>query len=275
MAIDIKDSINRLDWAEELITYLEDRVRKYVDSEPLTLKFAIMESKSNAPRQEEFNQFLKKYFKINPAGMASLRMNVVKDIPPTINIALGDVVENIRISYEYLAQAIAREHGMSGGELEYIYFPSTDKPKDLDARINSVFKGKLQQDITRKIKTFEPFMGGKYRIREIASLSNLNKHREPISVINVAKKIPIKNKETNFTIEELQVGLLLDSKSIDIYSIPIFESSKLTFTQPVPDLIIALHKIKGNTNKESGENVLQYLKESVILARQVVNSFTN
>lgn len=64
MAIDIKDSINRLDWAEELITYLEDRVRKYVDSEPLTLKFAIMESKSNAPRQEEFNQFLKNILKL-------------------------------------------------------------------------------------------------------------------------------------------------------------------------------------------------------------------
>ncbi|WP_201160537.1 hypothetical protein [Klebsiella grimontii] len=275
MTIDIKDSINRLDWAEELITYLEDRVRKYIDSEPLTLKFSIMETQSNAPRQDELNNFLKKYFKIDPAGMASLRLNVVKDTPPTINLALGDVVENIRISYEYLAQAIAKEHGMSGNELESIYFPSTDKPEYIDSRINKIFKGKLPQDIERKIKTLEPFMGGKYRIREIAALSNLNKHREPISVINVAKKISITNKETNSTIQEVQIGLILGSKAIDVYSIPIFESSKVTFTQPVPDLSIALHKIKENATEEGQENVLQYLKESVILARQVVDLFAN
>ncbi|HCI5981037.1 TPA: hypothetical protein NPN83_005363 [Klebsiella variicola subsp. variicola] len=275
MAIDIKDSINRLDWAEELITYLEDRIRKYIDSEPLTLKFAIMGTQSNSPRQGELNNFLQKYFKIDRAGMASLRLNVVKETPPTINLALGDVVENIRISYEYLAQAIAKEHGMSGEELESIYFPSTDKPEHIDARINKIFKGKLPQDIDRKIKTLEPFMGGKYRIREIAALSNLNKHREPISVINVAKKISITNKETNSTIQEVQVGLILGSTAIDVYSMPILESSKVTFTQPIPDLSIALHKIKKNATEEDHENVLQYLEESVILARQVVDLFAN
>lgn len=275
MAIDIKDSINRLDWADELITYLEDRIRKYIDSKPLTLKFAIMGSKSNAPRQEEINKFLKKYFNIDPAGMASLRLNVVKDTPPTINLALGDVVENIRISYEYLAQAIAKEHGMSGDELESVYFPSTDKSEYIDARIKKIFKGKLPQHVENKIKTLEPFMDGKYRIREIAALSNLNKHREPISVINVAKKISITNKETNSTIQEIQIGLILGSKAIDVYSIPISESSKVTFTQPVPDLSIALHKIKENAAEEGQENILQYLKECVILARQVADLLAN
>ncbi|HBT4836053.1 TPA: hypothetical protein MB316_000028 [Klebsiella quasipneumoniae subsp. similipneumoniae] len=275
MAIDIKDSINRLDWADELITYLEDRVRKYIDSEPLILKLAIMGSERHAPKQREIHQFVKKHFGIDPAGMVSLRLNVVKDTPPTINIALGDVVENIRISYEYLAQFIAREHGMSDDELGHVYFPSTDKPENLDARINRIFNEKLSPDFEQKIKKVEPFMGGKYRIREIAALSNLNKHREPISVINVAKKIAVTNNATNSTIQELQIGLILGSKAIDVYSIPIFEAHQIAFTQPVPDLCIALHKIKENANEETRENVLQYLKESVILARQVVNSFTN
>ncbi|PXK47800.1 hypothetical protein DMR96_24105 [Klebsiella pneumoniae] len=275
MAIDIKDSINRLDWADELITYLEDRIRKYIDSKPLTLTFAVMESKSNAPRHEEINQFLKKHIKIDPAGMASLRLNVVKDTPPTINLALGDVVENIRISYEYLAQAIAKEHGMSDDELESVYFPSTNKSEDIDGRIKRIFKGKLPQHVENKIKNLEPFMDGKYRIREIAALSNLNKHREPISVINVAKKISITNKETSSTIQEIQIGLILGAKAIDVYSTPIFECSKVTFTQPVPDLSIALHKIKENAAEESQENVLQYLKECVTLARQVTDLFSN
>ncbi|HGW3747196.1 hypothetical protein [Klebsiella pneumoniae] len=273
MTINLTDSINRLDWASELITYLEDRISKYLTASPLSLKLVSMDQGEPTKQQKDIQEFMRRHFRINLQEMKSIRLNIDTPTPATINLALGDVVENIRICYEYLAQSIAKEYGFDEKELDAVYFPSTNKVKDIDNRINAIFKGKTPQEINEKIKNLEPYMGGKYRIREIAALSNLNKHREPISVINIAKKITITSNSQRITIAELEAGMILGSNYLDVYSSPNLTPEDIIFSQPEPDLSIALHKIKEDNNEEGNENILQYLNKSVELAREVVDSF--
>ncbi|HDU5016158.1 TPA: hypothetical protein RFU30_002091 [Klebsiella quasipneumoniae subsp. quasipneumoniae] len=151
MAIDTSDSHDRLSRAKKLLSELDEEINNYVASNPI--KIDLVPDDGMIASVNESGELVltpDRYAQAGKENILVLRASIEKKQSKQINIMLGDVIENIRICYEYLAQSIGRDIGMSNEEFRKIHYPSTKLESGVDAEILKYFKGYEHLDIVKK-----------------------------------------------------------------------------------------------------------------------------
>lgn len=272
MAIDTSDSHDRLSRAKKLLSELDEEINNYVASNPI--KIDLVPDDGMIASVNESGELVltpDRYAQAGKENILVLRASIEKKQSKQINIMLGDVIENIRICYEYLAQSIGRDIGMSNEEFRKIHYPSTKLESGVDAEILKYFKGYEHLDIVKKIKDTEPFFNGKFNIKEVAELSNLNKHRKPISLIGFAGGFPV-SIGNGLSIGNMTIGIDPLIGYADITKIHKNHISQISYSQPIANISIDFSKI--NTTKDEFDTpAYDYVHQCIRNAEEVVRLF--
>ena len=160
---------------------------------------------------------------------------------------------------------------MSQIELRKVQYPSTKSESHVDSEIQKYFKNYVSFDEVKKIKITEPYLNGKYKIKEITELCNLNKHRKPISFISCAGGFPVAHGNS------LSIGdVTLEIDPIIGYAdiIQIHKNSRklVKYTQPKIKVSIDFRKINV-TSDQFDTPAYDYMAQSIIHAKNVIKIF--
>lgn len=272
MAIDLSDSHDRLSRAKKLLSELDDEIQKYVTSNPAKINLVPDDGMiSSVNESGELVLTPDPYAQAGKENNLILRVSIEREQPKQINIILGDIIENIRICYDYLAQSIGRDLGMSKQELRKVHYPATKLESGVDAEILKYFKGYEHIDVVKKIKDTEPFFHGKYNIKEVSELSNLNKHRKPISFISCAGGFPVVIGNT-LSIGNVTIGIDPIIGYADVVMIHKNQINQINYTQPTVNISIDFRKI-DITHEEFDTPAYDYANQCIKCAEDVVMFF--
>jgi hypothetical protein len=160
--------------AKKFICELEEELRRYRESNPLTASY-------------DFSQ--------NPPVM-QISWDAITDLPGAI---VGDAVHNMRTALDLMASELVRlkQHSDS-----WVYFPFSDNPASLDAAIKSKNFHKAGEDAVTLLKSFAPFRGGNEALRALHDLDIRDKHKALVLMgsamnIEVAGSYDIDDPEKN------------------------------------------------------------------------------
>lgn len=272
MAIDLSDSEDRLTRAEKLLTELNNEIHAYAASNPISIDLvpydgmitSISESGELILTPDPYGQTDKEDFLV-------LRASIVNNQPTQINIILGDIVNNIKTCYDYIAQSIGKAIGMSQRELRKVQYPSTKSESDVDSEIQKYFKNYVSFDEVKKIKITEPYFNGRYNIKEITELCNLNKHRKPISFISCAGGFPVVL-GNSLSIGDVTLGIDPIIGYADIIQIHKNSQKLVKYTQPQIKVSIDFRKINVTTD-QFDTPAYDYISQSITHAKNVIKIF--
>lgn len=272
MSLDLSDSVDRLYRAEKILAELNSEINIYRKSSPLKIYLVPFDAMIPTIDETGTLQLLPDpYAQSDKDNFLVLRACIEKEIPKNINLILGDALENIRICYEYLAREIGFSINLPDKQQNRLHYPSTKSESDLDGAIINYFSGYENLDIVKKIKLTKPFFNGGYNIKEVAELSNLNKHRKPISFVSFAGDFPV-SLGNSLGIGSLTIGINPQIGYSDIIVIHKSMENQISYSQPTVDISIDFAKI-GVQPVNIDISAPVFIKNCITNANEVLNLF--
>lgn len=86
---------------------------------------------------------------------------------------IGDAIHNMRTALDLMASDLAR---LAGKSPKHVYFPFGSTAESLDEAIKKKNFDKTGEDSVKLLREFEPYIGGKHRLRPIHDLDIEDKH---------------------------------------------------------------------------------------------------
>lgn len=272
MSLDLSDSFDRLYRAEKILAELISEINTYRTSSPLKICLVPFDAMIPTIDKTGTLQLIPDpYAQSDKDNFLVLRACIEKEIPKSINLILGDALENIRICYEYLAREIGYSINLPDKQQNRLHYPSTKSESDLDGEIIKYFSGYENLDIVKKIKLTKPFFNGGYNIKEVAELSNLNKHRKPISFVSFAGDFPV-SFGNSLGIGNLTIGINPQIGYSDIIVIHKSMENQISYSQPSVDVSIDFTKI-GAQEVSIDTSAPLFIKNCIANANEVLNLF--
>jgi hypothetical protein len=120
----------------------------------------------------------------------------VRDVPPAISLAAGDIIHNLRGALDHLAFQLylIGPGGQAGGAGSRIYFPIADDAAKYKAESPRKIKG-LARAAIKAIDAIEPYKGGQTdksdALWRLEKMNNIDKHRLLIAVGSQFRSVDI------------------------------------------------------------------------------------
>jgi hypothetical protein len=114
------------------------------------------------------------------AGQCTYHVTYVRDIPICIPILIGDALQNLRTSLDYLARELVLAAG--GTPTTRTAFPITESVSKYKSDATGKVLG-MRQDVIDKIAALKPYKGGNEPLWQLHALNNIDKHRLLITCV--------------------------------------------------------------------------------------------
>lgn len=184
----LKSSTQRVllkaDWAKEHLTDLEEEVTGWLEA----------------------NRDIVGCDTDSQSGEKTYKIVNLNNLPERIPLLIGDVIQNLRSCLDHLTWALA---GGSAPNARNVIFPVSEAPEQY---MSAVAKrvGHVGADVRDKFERLESHKGGQGQILwELASLSNIDKHRLLIATGLSLKSRPLRFTPSGESIANREVGTVL------------------------------------------------------------------
>lgn len=237
-------------------------------------------------RAREFIQELRReiriYFDNDPYKISTKRdpktrrliyyVEVVKDVPPKIQIITGDTIQNLRSSLDHLAYRLFIVAGGSSGSARHVYFPISPDKATFDAPETQKKIASMTKAAISIIHAAKPYHGGNDVLWQLHQLNNIDKHRLPIVAASSFKSMDIAaHMQKEFEEVFRKTGTILPSVFVEPedQKFPL-EVGDILFidkpdAEPNPDMNfnirVAIHEPSIIENRSLVEVILEMAKE--------------
>lgn len=151
-----------------------------------------LESKIERARQHlaELEGELIEYIKSRPYTVSTKRdsdrkliyfISDVKEIPQSIALITGDILQNLRSSLDHLAYGLFVKNTTDGTSGRHIYFPISHDLEGYETEKVAKTRG-MSQGAKNLIDAYKPYKDGNINLWQINKLNNIDKHRLIITV---------------------------------------------------------------------------------------------